>query len=371
MHFSQALLEDWMRLYYFDTETDLGSSGVACWSLADLRRICGITHDELDRIVFQDSTSYGSDELRAAISRRWGSGDPARVLVTHGSSEAIFLTMSTLLEPGDEVIVLDPCYHSLASIAESIGCTLRRWRLPAERGFAPDLDDLARLISPRTRLIAVNFPHNPTGITITPSQQQQLILAAAQVDAYLVWDAAFAELTYDQPPLPDPTLSYERAISIGTASKAYGLPGLRFGWCIAAPEVLARFLPLRDRLTLHLSPLVEFLALRMVQHADQLREPQLRQARHNRDRLIAWSAAQERRFEWIRPEPQGGVTIFPRLKTEAGVEALCRALGDSHGVLLVPGICFGMPDRVRLGFGGPTAEFERGLVQLAELLDRS
>lgn len=371
MRFDHAPLEDWMRDYYHSAELDLGSSGVACWSLAELRAMLGITHDELDSIVFHDSTSYGGAELRAAISQRWGDGDPSHVMVTHGSSEAIFLTMTTLLEPGDEVITLDPIYHSLASIAETIGCTLKRWPLDPARGFAPDVADLLPLISPRTRMVTLNFPHNPTGATLTPDQLREVVEATAQVGAYLVWDGALADLTYDGAPLPDPTRSYERCISIGTFSKAHGLPGLRFGWCLAAPDVLARFLPLRDRTTLHLSPLIEFLALRVVRQVDQLIDIRLRQARHNLALLSDWIAVMGDRVEWIRPRPLGGVTIFPRLRARDGVEALCHELIDQHNILLVPGACFGAPDRVRLGFGGPTADFEAGLEQLAQLLERS
>jgi len=371
MRFGQALLEDWMRDYYFSTDIDLGSSGVECWSLADLRKLLGISHAELDSIVFQDSTSFGGVELRQAISQRWGDGNPDRVIVTHGSSEAIFLTMCTLLEPGDEIVVLDPCYHSLSAVAESTGCTIKRWRLLPEHAFAPDVAALRPLVGPRTRMVVVNFPHNPTGVTLTPSQQQQVVDIAAQVGAYLVWDAALADLTYDSDPLPDPTLSYERCISIRTFSKAYGLPGLRFGWCMAAPEVLASFLPLRDRLTLHLSPLVEFIALRVVQHVDQLLDIRLKQARYNLDILTDWVGAMGEQIDWVRPRPFGGVTIFPRLRTHADIESLCHALGKEYGTLLVPGNCFDVPDRVRLGFGGPTADFEIGLSRLAHLIHKT
>jgi capreomycidine synthase len=370
MRFSQALLEDWMRDYYFSTDIDLGSSGVECWSMADLRALLGISHAELDSIVFRDSTTYGGVELRQAISQRWGDGNPDGVMVTHGSSEAIFLTMCTLLEPGDEIVVLDPCYHSLSAVAESTGCVIKHWQLLPEHEFAPDVAALQSLVGPRTRMVVVNFPHNPTGVTLTPSQQQQVVDTAARAGAYLVWDAVLADLTYDGEPLPDPTLSYGRSISIRSFSKAFGLPGLRFGWCMAAPEVLTSFLPLRDRLTLHLSPLVEFIALRVVQHADKLLDIRLKQARSNLDLLTDWVGTMSDQIDWVRPRPLGGVTIFPRLLRYADIEAVCHALGKEYGTLLVPGNCFDVPDRVRLGFGGPTADLELGLSRLAELLGK-
>lgn len=370
MRFSQALLEDWMRDYYFSTEIDLGSSGVESWSFADIRRMCGITHEDLDGVLLQDSTSYGGVELRKAISQRWGNGNPDGVMVTHGSSEAIFLAMITLLEPGDEIIVVDPGYHTLSSIAESISCTVKRWQLPPDRGFIPDVSALQLLVGPRTRMVVVNFPHNPTGVTLTASQQQQLIDIVAGVGAYLIWDAAFVDLTYDSLPLLDPTLSYKRCISVGTFSKAYGLPGLRFGWCMSVPEILVNFLPLRDRLTLHLSPLIEFIALRVIQNVDQLLSVRLKQACQNLDVWTNWVATRGKHVDWMRPYPQGGVTVFPRLRTQSSVEALCHELARSYSTLLVPGTCFGFPNRVRLGFGGPAPDFERGLSQLEDILNR-
>src|SRR5262249_23099827 len=151
-----------------------------------------------------------------------------------------------------------PAYQQLFSIAESIGCKLKHWRLRFENSFRPDLSEARDLISRHTRMIVVNFPHNPTGASLTPAEQDELIELAAGAGAYLVWAAAFADLTYDGPGLPDPGERYDRSITLGTLSKAYGLPGLRVGWCLAAPDVLESLVRLRDYTTLSLSPLVEY-----------------------------------------------------------------------------------------------------------------
>lgn len=366
MQLAPALLEHWLRDRYFSAEIDLGCSGVENYSLAQVREMVGLGADELDAIVFDDSRSYGGAPIRAAIASRWIGGAAERVMVTHGSSEAIFLVMHALLRPGDEVVVLDPGYHSLCLIAESIGCVLRPWRLRFERGFAPDVAEARALIGPRTRMVIANFPHNPTGASLTHEQQRELIDAAAEVGAYLAWDAAFGDLCYDQPPLPDPGLHYERAISFGTLSKAYGLPGLRVGWCIAPPDVLERCIHLRDYMTLHLSPLVELIAQRVIEHADRLVGPRLAQARHNRALLGAWVAQHPGLVEWA--PPQGGVTAFVRLPAVADVDGFCERLAAERGVLLVPGSCFGHPSYVRLGFGGPTADLQAGLERLSGML---
>jgi capreomycidine synthase len=363
----EVLLESCMRQYYFDTDIDIGSSGVQSFSMSDLRMLLSLTQAETDAIVFDDSRTLGDPLLREAIARRWGNGDAGRVMATHGSSEAIYLILNALLRPGDEVVALDPVYPQFHAIAESIGCRLKPWQLSAERNFEADLGELKSLVGPRTRMLIVNFPHNPTGSTLSPEQLRELIEVAAEVGAYLVWDAAFAELTYDSDPLPDPSLTYQRAISIGTLSKAYGLPGLRVGWCIAPAEVLERCAQLRDYINLHLSPLVELIARRAIENADVLRGIRLRQARANLEMLAGWAQEEHGELvEWVRP--RGGVCAFVGLRGVSDVEGFCHDLARRHRVLLVPGRCFNYPSHVRLGFGGATAELREGLARLSAQL---
>ena len=366
MNFPPAPLEDWMRQYYFSARIDIGSSGVENFSLGELRALFGITQDELDEVVFRDSLTLGDEGLRKAIARRWHDGDPESVMVTHGSSEAIYLIMNALLRSGDEVVVLDPSYPQLNSTALGIGCNLKRWGLQAEENFVPDIATARKLIGSRTRMVVVNFPHNPTGASISVSEQTALINAAAEVGAYLFWDSAFADITYNHSPLSPPGLQYERSISIGTLSKAYGLPGLRVGWCIATPDVLARAVQLRDYVTLHLSPLVELIARRTIEGADELLSIRRQQARTNLEILSAWANNHQGLVKWV--PPQGGVCAFLGLPRVPDVEVFCHHLAQTDGVLLVPGTCFNYPGHVRLGFGGATSQLTEGLACLSNSL---
>ncbi|MBV1850521.1 capreomycidine synthase [Catellatospora tritici] len=366
MRLGRAALEDWMREFYFATTIDLGSSGVECWSVGELRRLLGITHEDLDRLTFDDSETYGSPGLRRALAGRFTGGDVDRVFATHGSTEAIFLAMSTLLDPGDEVVVVSPGYHSLSSIALSIGCRVVPWRLREDDGFTPDLDELRELVTTRTRMVSVNFPNNPTGASLTQPQFEQLLDIVAESGAYLVWDGAFTELTYDTRPLPEPSLRYERCLSIGTMSKAYGMPGTRVGWCLGAPDLLARFLPQRDALTICLSPLTQFFAERAIDHADLLVTMRREQARTNLGVLATWMAEHEELVSWT--PPTGGCTAFPRFERSPDADELCTRLGRESSVLLVPGSCFGHPRHARLGFGGPADAFRTGLDRLSRTL---
>ncbi|KXY48264.1 MULTISPECIES: capreomycidine synthase [Bacillus] len=366
MIYSPALLEEWMRKYYYDAKIDIGSSGVYPWSFGELREKLQIHTDELDEIKLMDSTSYGHQLLRYEISERWSNGNPNSVMVTHGSSEGLYLALNSLLNAGDHVIILDPCYHSVESISTQIGCQLTRWYLREENGFKADIDELKKLMKQNTKMLILNFPHNPTGTTITNKELMKIIELASEFDVFLLWDGAFTDLVYDTEPLEDPTKYYKKAISTGTFSKCYGLPGLRFGWCIAAPEILEKFIPLRDRMTLHLSPLVEYVALKTVRNIDTLLHSRLNEVKQNLAYLSNWMNENTKYIEFN--PPGGGVTVFPKIKSYIDVEQLCHELGKKYNVLLVPGTCFGNLQRVRLGFGCTARELHLGLSSLEQCL---
>jgi len=366
MDIAIARLEAWMRDYYHKVDHDIGSSGVRDLTMAELRTLCGFEFSELDPMVFHDSESYGGPGLRAALADRWTGGDVDRMMVTHGSSEAIYLVMHLALEPGDEVIVVDPAYQQLHDIAAARGCRVTRWPLNMREGFVADLPRLRELVKSRPRMIVVNFPHNPTGVSITAAEQNELIAIAAEVDAWLVWDNAFGEITYTADPLPLPADRYDRCIAFGTFSKSYGLAGLRVGWCVAPPDLLARMALLRDYIALYVSPVLEFFAEQAVRHADRIVAMQREHASKNLRLLSEWAANRPELVRLIPPD--GGVTAFVEFPGQPDVVRSCRRLAEQHRVLLVPGWCFGdaYRDYARLGFGGTTAELTAGL----GLLDR-
>ncbi|MEU3369234.1 capreomycidine synthase [Streptomyces sp. NPDC006660] len=365
MPIAPALLEDWLRERYFTTTYDISSSGVENYTVDQVLALAGTSAASLGGIMFRDSHSLGAEPLRAALAERHGT-DPGSVIATQGSSEAIYLVMHALLEPGDEIVVQAPAYHALVEVAASIGCRIVEWAMRTEHGVVTNEDELLALIGPGTAMVVVNFPHNPTGATVTEAQQGAIINTCARHGTWLAWDNAFRDLVYDRAPLPDPTPLYARAVSFGTLSKAYGLPGLRVGWALAAPDVLAGCVRRRDYTSLALSPLVEAVATHAVRHADELLRPRLAQATANRAVLGDWLARHRDRV--AADLPAGGVTVFPELTTVDDVTVFADRLDREHGVLVVPGACFGAPRHIRLGFGGARDELVAGLDRLAALL---
>jgi capreomycidine synthase len=366
MKIPSAPLEDWLRDYYFGAEIDISSSGVQPYSMGDVRAKTGLEQCDIDALVFNDGYSLGSADVRACIAERWGSGDPQMVMTASGSSEAISAVLMALLQQGDEVIVVRPGYHLLVKFVEALGCHVKVWTLDDGADWKPQIEQLDELVTGRTRAIIVNFPHNPTGTTIGESELQTLLDHADKAGAYVLWDAAFAELTYETSPLRDISLRYDKGISFGTFSKAFGLPGLRFGWCVGPPGILADCVRLRDYTTLHVSPLVELVAYQVLKNADSFIKPRLAQAVLNRKMVREWMGSVADYVSFVLPE--GGVAGFPRLNKIADTDRFCEDLYRKRGVLVVPGSCFGYPRHIRLGFGGPRDELVRGLEILSEAL---
>jgi capreomycidine synthase len=359
-----ALLEYWLRERYFTASVDISSSGVENYTLGELRALLSISVAELDATAFRDSPSEGCEPLRAAIAGRFAPGRAADVVITHGSTEAIWLALAAVIRPDDDVVVLHPAYQSLTSIPESLGARLRVWQLRAQEDFVPGLAAFAALVGPATRAVVLNFPHNPTGVMPDEATLSGIVELAARYGCYLFWDAAFGELVYDRPPLPDPCGLLERCVSFGTLSKAYGLPGLRVGWCVAPPAVRAAMVRMRDYLTISTSPLTELIATAVLGQADAVLAPRLAQARQNRAALLGWVGDQHGLVSCV--PPGGGVSAFPAFAGLTDTTGICAELAQRHGVLVVPGTCFGHPDRMRIGFGGPPAELQDGLNQVAD-----
>jgi capreomycidine synthase len=361
-----AALEDWLRDYYFTAEIDISSSGVEPYTMAELRAKAGVRQADLDQLVFDDGYSLGRPGLRELIAQQWGDGDARRVMTTSGSSEAISLVLSAVLRPGDEIIVVQPGYHLLIEYAVALGCTTRTWRLDPGRGWRPDLDELESLVTGETRAIVLNFPHNPTGATLDGAGLRRVVALAERAGAYLLWDAAFTGLVYDTEPLPAVSTLYQLGIDFGTFSKAFGLPGLRFGWCVAPPAVLTECVRIRDYTTLHVAPLVEVLATAVLENAPAFLRPRLEQAARNRDTVADWAATESGRVSLTLPV--GGVAAFPRLHGMANTDKFCDDLFKRHGVLVIPGSCFGAPEHIRLGYGGRTGGLVEGLDRLSTAL---
>lgn len=366
--YKPAPLENWYRDKYFDNEIDISGSGVTEYSYRQVQEMGGFDFNELNDIKIKDGATVGSFEIRSLISNRFGYGDPDRVMITNGSNEALQLAVRSILEPGDELVTHSPCYHCHDKIADSIGCTVKKWKLKLN-DEEQDFEELRALITENTKALILNFPNNPTGISISQDMLDEIVRIARENDVFLVWDAAFQELTYAAKPLRDPIQDYEKTISVGTFSKAYGAPGLRFGWLVSQPSVVSACMRQKDYGNLFVAPLIEFVAAKMLRNIDQYAIPRFRLAKRNRSIVGEWvkQFGEPDMWRW----PDGGVCGLLKLPNVEDEIDFCDALLKSRGVLLVPGSCFDTPGYVRLGFGGTTTELTQGLERLGAYLKES
>ncbi len=366
MQLEKALLEDWMRTFYFNTLYDLGSSGVKNFSIKELFDFIGLKSSDLETIILNDSETFGNSELRQSIANRWGDGDLSSVLVGNGSNEVIFIMLSTLLSRSDEVIILKPIYHTLGKLAESICGNVKEWVLEPSENFQPNLNNLKKLVSSKTKMIIVNFPHNPSGVSLSTSELDDLINVASQVGAFLVWDAAFQEIVFDGVHLKNPYLSYNKTVYIGTVSKCYGLAGLRLGWCISDPKIIERCDRIKDYTSLYVSPLNEFIGIHAIENIDKLLSIIVPHINKNYQTLSLWLTEHNDKINGALP--RGGVSAFLKILGCDDTQDFCIKLAREKKTLLVPGKCFGHPEFVRLGFGALPQNFQEGLNNLSHLL---
>jgi aspartate/methionine/tyrosine aminotransferase len=301
--------------------------------------------------------TWGADELRAAIADTYETVEPDDVLVFAGAEEAMFWALQELVGPGDHAIVGVPNYQSTEALPRAAGTDVPGLVLRPEDGWAPDLDALAALIRPNTRLVAVNFPHNPTGALPDPDTWAALIALCEERGVRLFSDEVYRGLEPDGTPrLVQAADASPTALSLGVMSKAYGLPGLRIGWLACRDRAVLERLETRKHYTsiCNAGP-SELIATHALRRGEQIVARNRAIIARNVPLFDAFFADHADLFQWERP--QAGCVCFPRYLGTDGVEAFCRDLVEQAGVVLLPASIFASElgevpaDRFRIGVG--------------------
>ncbi|MEW2622787.1 pyridoxal phosphate-dependent aminotransferase [Streptomyces sp. NPDC048106] len=290
----------------------------------------------------------GVPELRTAIAahqqRRYGlSYDPdTEVLVTAGATEAIAAALLALLEPGDEVVALEPYYDSYAaSIALAGGRRVPVTLRPHEGSFRLDLDELRAAVTDRTRLLLVNTPHNPTGTVLTRAELAAIADLAVERDLLVVTDEVYEHLVFDDAehlPLAGFPGMRERTVTIGSAGKTYSFTGWKVGWVTAAPALVSAVRSAKQFLTYVSSGPFQYAVAEALALPDSYYDDFRRSMRERRDILAAGLA--EAGFEVFRPAGTYFITTDIRPLGEKDGFAFCRALPERAGVVAIPNAVF-------------------------------
>jgi aspartate/methionine/tyrosine aminotransferase len=302
------------------------------------------------------------------LAATYARADPDDILVTTGAIEANFLLFHSLLQPGDHVIAVSPAYQQLHSVPRSIGADLSLWDVRTDNGFAYDLNRLEALLRPDTKMIVLNSPHNPTGAMLTEGQLRDVVDLAERSNAWILSDEAYRWLEHpggERLPAPLHDLS-ERAISVGTLSKPFGLPGLRIGWFAANAEVAQAAWGLRDYVSLSPSGLSDALARMVIDHRDMILPRNDRIIMENLSTARAWFAEHADLVTWS--EPKAGLLAMMRYTLPIDSATLADGLARDARVMLAPGSTFGLEHHLRIGVGQRPEVFAEGLRRTAEYM---
>jgi aspartate/methionine/tyrosine aminotransferase len=307
--------------------------------------------------------SLGHPALRDAVAGLYHSLGPADVLVHAGAEEAIFNFMHVALAPGDHAVVHTPCYQSLAEVARARGARVDAWEADPRQGWELHLEDLTRRLTPHTKVVVVNFPHNPTGFLPSTGFLRELADLAERRGFMVFADEVYRGLEQDPARrLPAFADLHAPSVSLGVMSKTYGLAGLRIGWIATRnARLLQRMAAFKDYTTICCSAPSEFLATLALRHGEKLAARNREIIRGNLRLLEDFFARRSDWFDW--QPPAAGPIAFPLLR-RGKVARFCRNLVRQAGVLLLPGTLFAPgSNRFRIGFG------RRSLPQALAALD--
>ncbi len=349
-------------------EYNLSESGVHPTTVRELVDDPAVV-EELLTTELNYPQANGIVELRENIAALYPGATPDSVLVTVGCAEANFITLQTLLAPGDEMAMMLPNYMQIWGIAHNYGVQLKSFHLKEERGWAPDLDELNDAVSERTKLIAVCNPNNPTGYILTEAEMDGIVAAADRVGAWLLADEVYSgaeRLTDTQ--TPSFWGRYDKVLAMGSLSKAYGLPGLRIGWVVGPADTVDEIWARHEYTTIDTTMLANRLAA--IALSPQVRPRLIQRARDYIRRgfpiLDGWLESHEGTFSLV--PSRAAAIAFPRYHLDVNSTELVERLIHEKRVFIVPGDHFGMDHYLRISFGLPPDYLRAGLDRIHELI---
>lgn len=349
---------------------NLSESGVHPFTLKEIFNEKQI--EKLFDIRIGYSQSNGIEELRDAITGIYPGADIDNILVTTGSCEANFLSIWSMLDKGDELVLMMPNYMQVWGIAKTFGVNIKPLRLKEELNWAPAMDDLKKLVTPETKMIAVCNPNNPTGAVLSDSDMKEIVKTADNIGAWILSDEVYrgAEINGGNE-TPSFWGMYDRVLVSHGLSKAYALPGLRLGWLAGPKDKIAEIWAYHDYTSISAAALSHHIAALVLL-------PELRYTILSRNRKILnknlnilknWIKKHNGLFDMIPPRA-GGIAYLKYNKNIKSTEFMKR-LRDEKSVFIVPGDHFHMDGYIRIGIGSETGEFEEALKQFSVWIEEN
>jgi aspartate/methionine/tyrosine aminotransferase len=361
----ERLLSDWEQTVEFN----FAESGVHPVMLKEVLNFANVDFEQFIEIPLNYPEVNGDVQLRERVSALYEGASPDNVLVTVGASEANYILANTLLESGDEVAVMRPTYMQLSGAAANLGANVRSFSLDGTKDWALDLDELKDAVTPKTKVIAVVNPNNPTGKILSDIEMNAIITIAEKVGAWLITDEVYSGSERD---IDQPAISfygkYDKVIVVNGLSKAYGLPGLRIGW-VVAPSFITKELWKRHEFTTISSSM---LGNRL---GEMALRPNVRKKLLTRAQKLAGEGfATLQYFLDGHPDvfsvvpPMASALSFVRYKLPINSTELVHKIRKEKSVLIVPGNCFDLDHHLRISSALPKEYLKEGLGRMNEVV---
>jgi aspartate/methionine/tyrosine aminotransferase len=352
MNLNPFKLERYFAKYEFSAQYLLSSSD--CDGVLQ-SELLGMADDETLQ-MWEDlrlgyTDSLGHPLLRKEISNLY-QGISADDCLVIAPEEGIFIALNSILQKGDHVICTFPGYQSLYEIAQGLGCEITKWEPEEENGWSFNPDFLNKNIKPNTKLVIVNFPHNPTGYLPPGEDYKKIIDSARNNNLYLFSDEMYRLLEYDPDDrLPSACEVYDKAISLFGMSKTFGMAGARIGWVATKDKNLyKKMAAFKDYTTICSSAPSEILSVIALRARENIIDRHLVRIKRNLALLDSFFEEFKDQFEWTRPK--AGTIGFSKLKGSVNSADFCQKVVQEANIMLLPSTVYDYGDKhFRLGFG--------------------
>ncbi|MDO9508460.1 MAG: aminotransferase class I/II-fold pyridoxal phosphate-dependent enzyme [Thermovirgaceae bacterium] len=369
MKIDEFKLERTLARFQNEVEYDLSASGIYPMFIREI-----LTPQEMEDVYSNLHLKYvhtaGTKHLREAVASFYEGMDPSSVFMTNGSAEALYIMAWGLIEPGDEVAFMIPNFMLLSHVVESNGGVVRNFNLDPGNGWALDVESLKKAVTPKTKLICVCNPNNPTGTVLSKKQMQEVVDVAASVGAYVLSDEVYRGAEQGDAETPSFWGMYDKVIVISGLSKSFGLPGLRIGWVAGPREIAEMSWFYHDFLSTTVTTFSDFLATKAL-------EPEMRKKIFARNRgIVRQNLATF--TEWVNSHkdvlsftsPQAGCFAFVKYDLSVSSWDLVMDMVKNNSVFVIPGSCFGIENHLRMNFGVDKPRLEEGLIRVGRTLSR-
>ena len=363
-------VEEWMNAWEVGAKYNIAETCVDSISMNELFELTGEDKTEFLNRLCARRLSYGDieglPEFRKGVCGLYKTLNIENIVPTHGASGANHHVFYSLISPGDRVVSIMPTYQQLYSIPESYGADVQILHLSKENNYLPDLEKLRRLVTPKTKMICINNPNNPTGALMSEQLLREIVEIARSADAWILCDEVYRHLSQEDGWCPSIVDLYEKGISVSSMSKVFSLAGLRLGW-IATHDmsVVKSCLSHRDYNLVSCGVFDEMLAAAALKHRDKLLERSRKIVRENLQILDNWVSS-EPHVSYVKPK--AGTTALVYYDLDIPSYEFCEEMYKKTGAFVTPGDCFEVPHSMRIGYAYGKQDLIDGLKAISEYI---